>query len=105
MTGIKVVIDATSINVSKVIEIYQPYAPDSQCFNWCVVQQVAHSNNMELSGIIFIVFAYIFIVFYETANEIPLIKPYRENFIYYAKLLLMVFFGYYFLILRMRLIW
>ena len=82
-----------------------PYLPDRQCFKWCAVQQVVHSNNMELYGILFVVFAYLFIVAYFVSDEIKSLKPFRENFVYYAKLLLMLFFGFYILIIRLRLIW
>lgn len=82
-----------------------PYAPDNECFDWCSIQHVVHSNNMELYGILFIVFAYLFIVLYNISEEINILKPYRESFIYYAKILLLLFFGFYIFIIRMRLIW
>lgn len=82
-----------------------PYTATEPCFDWCVIQQVAHSNNMELSGLIFIIVAYLLIVFYEISEEITFLKAHREVFIYWAKLLLLMFFGFYFLIIRMRLLW
>lgn len=81
------------------------YAPNEECFDWCIVQQVRHSNNMELYGILFVVMAYFCILAYYFLGEFEQLRPFRENFIYYAKLLLLLFFGFYILIIRMRLIW
>ena len=92
-------------NLDLTVKDIMPYAPDKPCFDWCSVQQVVHSNNMEMYGILFVVFAYLCITAYYIAGEFEVTRPYKENFIYYAKLLLLLFFGFYILIIKLRLIW
>ena len=82
-----------------------PYVPDKPCFDWCLMQQVVHSNNMELYAVMFVVFAYFSILAYYFAGEVEVLKPYKEMFIYWAKLLLILFFAFYILVIRLRLIW
>lgn len=83
---------------------YMPYTPNAPCFDWCAVQHIIHSNNLELGSIILVVLAYICIVLYGIADEIKFIKSFKETFIYWAKLLLILFFGYYILVIRMGLV-
>lgn len=82
-----------------------PYAPDDNCFNWCLEQQVVHSNNMEIYGVMFPAAAYIFILLYLTVDKYPKLEKYKSMFIYWAKLSLIMFFAFYILIIRLRLLW
>lgn len=118
MNTINSIINNLSLNITEKMIPYQqdfegmtlegirtmPYAPDVPCFDWCVVQHTIHSNNLELGSIILVVLAYICIVLYGIADEIKIIKPFKDTFIYWAKLLLILFFGYYILVIRMGLV-
>lgn len=81
------------------------FTPDKNCFDWCIVQHVIHSNNMEINAIIIIIFTYFMIVLHNISNEINILRPYKETFLYWAKLSLIIFFGFYILIIRMRILW
>ena len=83
----------------------QPFIPSNQCFDWCVVQQVTHSNNLELYAVMFIVFSYIMIIGYFSANEWEALKPFRNGMLYLAKLSLIIFFAIYILVFRLRITW
>lgn len=82
------------------------YLPDNQCFDWCVAQQVVHSNNMEVYAIRILIVVYFLLVLYFIAGEVKFLQRFnRDTFIYWAKLLMIIFFGFYILVIRMRLIW
>ena len=98
--------ETLQLNLSTVaLEIPKQYAPSQECFDWCQIQHVVHSNNIELNAILFIVFAYFCIVGYYIAGEFPKLKRFQETLIYLAKLSLILFLGFYILIIRLRLIW
>lgn len=80
-----------------------PFIPDQGCFNWCLEQQVVHSNNLELSTVALIGVAYTFILL-ASAEDSEFLMKYKEEFIYMAKLMLIVFFAVYILVIRLR-IW
>ncbi len=79
----------------------QPFAPDNTCFDWCLNQQVVHSNNLELETVMLVVGAYIMIVLY-SMDDIDFCVKYRNAFIYIAKLMLIAFFVIYILVIRLR---
>jgi len=64
--------------------ILQSYRPDQQCFDWCAIQHISHSNNLELKIIMFPLFAYIFLILYFSSKEIKLLQPYQDTFLYIA---------------------
>ena len=91
------------INFVETVNNTMPYAPDQSCFDWCIVQHVVHSNNMELNAVMIVVFAFISLIIYYVFGSFDKTKAYKDQFIYYAKLLLTLFLGYYILSIRMGL--
>lgn len=92
-----------AINLSNELiapKLQQAYIPDQACFNWCLEQQVVHSNNIELYAVGFVALAYTFIVLY--GIETDFFQKYRSGFIYFAKLMLIAFFVVYILVIRLR---
>lgn len=94
-----------NLTISQNISDKLGFIPDQDCFNWCAVQQVTHSNNMEIYAVMILVFTYLMIVLYQLSDDFEKLRPFRENFLNLAKLSLVAFFGFYFLIIRLRLIW
>lgn len=80
------------------------YSPDQACFNWCAEQHVVHSVNTGVYSLIFIALTYIMIIMYSVAQESEALKDYQETFIYFAKLFILMFFGYYFIVVKYGLI-
>ena len=78
----------------------QPFIPDNAAFNWCLEQQVVHSNNIELYAIAFVLAAYIFILLYGM-EDVEILKKYQPEFIYMAKLMLIAFFVIYIIVIRL----
>ncbi len=97
------------VNITKIPELnvpmlqnnIQPFAPDNACFDWCLTQQVVHSNNLELETVMLVFSAYIMIVLY-SMDDVPFLFKYRNAFIYVAKLMLIAFFVIYILVIRLR---
>ena len=83
----------------------QDFVPSDACFNWCVEQQVVHSNNLELKLMFFPLIAFIFILLYFEGNNFEVLAKYQNFFIYMAKLFLIIFFAVYFLVVRLRLVY
>ncbi|HEC38843.1 hypothetical protein LCGC14_0636150 [marine sediment metagenome] len=79
----------------------QSFAPDNACFDWCLNQQVVHSNNLELETVLLVFGAYIMIVLY-SMDDVDFCVKYRNAFIYIAKLMLIAFFVIYILVIRLR---
>ena len=84
--------------------ITKQYIPSDQCFDWCIEQQVVHSNNLELWSVMFVFAAYIFILLH-SLDDIEFIQKYQKEFMYMAKLMLIAFFVSYILIIRLRVIY
>lgn len=90
----------TGFNATNSIATIEPiYSPPPACFDWCVVQHVVNANNSLLYGLFFVVMAYGFLV------AIPYIRftKYEELadvFEYMARIMLILFFGYFFLVIR-----
>lgn len=82
-------------------QFQQAYSPTQQAFNWCLEQQVVHSNNLELYAVGIVGLAYVFILLYDL-DEIEFLNKYKSGFIYMAKLMLIVFFAIYILVIRLR---
>ncbi len=82
-------------------QLKPPYSPDTGCFDWCLEQQVVHSNNLEISAVGLVLVAYVFILLYGMDN-IEFLHKYQSAFIYMAKLMLIAFFVVYILIIRLR---
>ena len=96
----------TNPSINNTINYAKQYVPDDNCFEWCAVQHVVHSNNMEVYAIRILIVVYFLLVFYFISSEIKFLQKFnRDNYIYWAKLLLIIFFGFYILIIRMRLVW
>ena len=89
----------TTITINQ--NIIQPFVPNDYCFDWCLEQQVIHSNNIELYAVAFVLAAYIFILLY-SMDEVEFLKKYQTEFIYMAKLMLIAFFVVDILIIRLR---
>lgn len=77
------------------------YAPTDACFDWCIEQQVVHANNLELYAVAIVGVAYVFILLYEM-DSINFFKRYQPELIYMAKLMLIIFFIIYILVIRLR---
>lgn len=91
-------VNLTQINLE---DISKPYIPDDTCFDWCLQQQVVHSNNLEIYAVLLIFAAYIFILL-ATLEDVEFLKKYQTAFIYMAKLMIIVFFAVYILVIRLR---
>ncbi len=88
---------AIDINVNPM----QQFIPSDACFSWCLEQQVVHSNNLELYAVGLVLMSYIFILLYDM-DSIEILQKYRSELIYMAKLMLIVFFVVYILVIRLR---
>lgn len=80
------------------------WSPDKQCVDWCTVQQVVHSHNLETSIVLLAAAAYVLM------NAYYILKGTRhkdlgEVLLYLSKLLLLSFLGLYVLIYIMHAIW
>lgn len=75
------------------------------CFDWCLEQQIVHSNNIEVWSMFFPFLAFIMLILYFWSFEVKTLEKYRNGFIYMARLFLIVFFAIYILIIRMRVIY
>lgn len=87
------------LNITNANEIITP----KECFNWCSVQHVTGYSNIETIYVMFVAGALLCLIAYETLNETENLKKYAHHFVYYAKILLYIFFFAYFVILKMRL--
>ncbi len=83
----------------------QDFIPSDACFNWCVEQQVVHSNNLELKLLFFPFMAFVFLLLYFEGENFEFLAKYQSFFIYMAKLFLIIFFAVYFLVIRLRLVY
>ncbi len=48
----------------------QVFSPDQACYDWCVVQQVTHSNNLELYAMMLPLFAFFMLMGYFWSLEL-----------------------------------
>lgn len=78
------------------------FYPTEACFDWCIEQQVVHSNNLELWVMFFPAIAFLMITLYFWSFELDKLEKYRSAFIYMARLFLIMFFAAYILIIRLR---
>lgn len=83
-------------------QLRQQFIPSDACFNWCLEQQVVHSNNLELWIMFFPFAAFIMLIGYFWSYELDSFKKYSTAFIYMARLFLILFFAAYILIIRLR---
>ncbi len=84
--------------------INENYIPSQQCFDWALDQHVTHSNNLEIGVVFFVFLAYVCINMYHTLKD----TKYDSKaliFIYLAKMAMLIFFGAYILIIKLRLIY
>ena len=82
--------------------IRQNYYPDTDAFQWCLIQQVTHSNNLELNFMLLPLGAFFMIIGYFWTLEFETTKKYSKAFIYMARLFLIIFFIVYILVIRLR---
>lgn len=80
----------------------QDYIPDTDAFNWCVEQQVTHSNNLELQFMLLPLAAFFMLIGYFWSLEYESTEKYAKGFVYMARLFLIVFFFVYILVIRLR---
>lgn len=73
------------------------------CFDWCVLQHVTGYNNIELGSVILIAVALLMLFIAEWCNESAKYKEHSGKFIYFAKLMIYIFFFVYFFVIRLRL--
>jgi len=93
------------LNLSKEIIDSRFYQPDQQCFDWCITQQVTHSNNIELNVVMIVLFAYISLLVYDGIKDSDRFDKYKDVFIYIAKGLMIIFFAVYILMIRLGIKW
>ena len=75
------------------------------CYSWCVVQQVVHSNNIEVWSMFMPFLSFVMHILYFWSFEVEGLKKYRSGFIYMSRLFLITFFAIYILVIRMRVIY
>lgn len=97
------IINVTIQNYSQLI-LNTAQAGDT-CFDWCVQQQIVHSNNLELKIMLFPAIAFLFLLLYFEGENFEVLERNREFFVYMAKMFLIIFFATYLLIVRMRIIY
>lgn len=81
-------------------KLFEQYAPDQACFDWCIEQHIVHSNNLEAWGVILAAIAYLFLLLAGWAFEIERLKKYQHLFLYMAKVWMLLFFLVYFVFFR-----
>ena len=81
------------------------WTPTNECFNWCQIQQVTHSNNMEGYMLFFIAGAYLMILLYSSARDYKILEKFKDGFIDIAKYLIISFVFIVFLVFRYRIHW
>lgn len=99
MNGLNLTI--TGLNQTALeIGSYLPYAPDEACFDWCSVQHIVNANNVSIEGMMIVAFAYVLLVTKPFFEENETLKDYTYLLDYLARLSLIIFFAYYFLVVR-----
>lgn len=92
-------INATQELMNKSSVLY--WRPDESCFDWCLNQKVTSYNNLELTSTLFVLGAILMIFIYEYLNEKENLRKYAPYFVFYAKILLYMFFFYYLVVIRL----
>ena len=96
MTGLNLTIKETdTINY-----LQTPYTPTTECFDWCSTQHIVHSNNISVYSVLIIAIVYLLLVGKEFMLEHDQLKNYAGSVDQLSRTLLVVFFVYYFLVVR-----
>lgn len=74
------------------------------CFDWCLDQQVVHNFNVDMASVGLITISYILHSLYFLGEEYEFFKRYRNMFMYASRLILLIFFVYYFFYIKWGLI-
>lgn len=82
--------------------VLEPYSPSAACFDWAVQQQVTIYNNLEITGVLFIVGALFMLVIHEIMIEYRIKEDYAEHFVYFSKLMIYLFFFWFIFVLKLR---
>lgn len=74
------------------------------CFEWCAMEQVVHSNNTELYSIGLVLGAYVMIMLHNWFEHFPKLKKYQYGCIYLSRIFLIIFFLYYVVFVKYKII-
>jgi len=80
------------------------YIPTEGCFEWCTIQHVTHSNNLEGSAMFFVAIAYLMHILYFWFEEYPRLYKYKDTLIHLSRIFLLMFIAWYFLHIRLQII-
>lgn len=94
----------TSINIPIEIITTPNSALNPSCFEWCSMEHVTHSSNMELNAIGLLLAVYICIYLHNWFEHSERLKKYQYGLIYIARIFLILFFIWYILHVRLRVI-
>ncbi len=85
--------------------LFNVFQPTQQCADWCITEQVIHSNNLEVGAVAFVAFSYVMHLLYFSANEYEKLKRFQTFFLYLSKMSLIIFFAVYILVFRYGIRW